>query len=148
MRVLRWKCCSRLLLVPLAMGGCSRQPPAAVSTPSRPLASTFSAGPRNGSGHHDKTDCNWVFGWSWDMDHADAVMQVDVYDGNVLLGTVAADKFRRDLFDGGVGTGKYGFSFCLPATVRDGKPHVIRVRIHGSNTDLADTPKTITCPPQ
>jgi hypothetical protein len=99
-------------------------------------------------GYQGYTDCEWVSGWARDRDQPDAFVEVDVYDGSVLLGTTRADQFRQYLHDTGVGTARYGFDFLLPTSLRDGKPHSIRVRIHGTNIDLVDTPKTITCPPQ
>jgi hypothetical protein len=138
-----------LALLVLIISGCSQQSPTAVTElPTAPghAANASTVKPVKIAGHQDKTDCDWVFGWAWDKDHPDAVVQVDIYDGSALMATIAADKFRQDLLDGGVGTGKYGFTFRMPATVRDGKAHVIRIRVHGSDTDLEDTPKTITCP--
>jgi tRNA (mo5U34)-methyltransferase len=99
--------------------------------------------PRN-PGCHGATVHDWIFGWAWASDHPEVVQQVDVYDGNTLLGTVAADKFRQDLLDAGTGTGKYGFAFRVPVSLQDGTPHTIRVCLHGTDIDLVDTPKTCT----
>jgi hypothetical protein len=141
--------CTGLALLALAISGCSRTPPAVTEapTPSRSTSSTVAAAPAHAAGYHGKTDCQWVVGWAWDNGHPDAALNVDIYDGSVLLSTVAADQFRQDLKEAGMGTGKYGFTFRVPASLRDGKPHSIRVRFHGTNTDLRDTPKTITCQP-
>jgi hypothetical protein len=113
----------------------------------RPLPITLPVRPlKNPRGHHGYTDCQWIRGWVWDSGDSDAVFQVDVYDGITLLGTVTADQFRSDLRDAGIGTGKHGFALRVPASLRNGKPHTIRVRLHGTDVDLADTPQTISCP--
>jgi hypothetical protein len=150
MQTRRLSVCTGLLLIALVAAGCSRKPSsetdASASTRSAP--NKLAAGAAAAVGHHGKTDCKFVHGWAWDKNDPDAAVQVDVYDGNTLLGTVEASKFRQDLLDSGVGTGKHGFEFSLPASLRDNKPHTIRCRLHGTNTDLLGTPQVITCGPK
>jgi hypothetical protein len=148
----RLSSCLGLALLALIISGCSRQSPTGVTegptTPPESAPNPAVGKPlKNPYGYQSYTDCEWVSGWAWDRDQPDAVVEVDIYDGSVLLGTTRADQFRQYLHDTGVGTAKYGFDFLLPTSLRDGKPHSIRVRIHGTNIDLVDTPKTITCPP-
>ena len=99
-------------------------------------------------GGHDKADCDSVTGWVWDKNHPESSLKLDINDGGSRLATVTADQLRGDLRDVGLGTGKYGFSYSLPATVRDGRTHSVGVRISGTDIDLANTPKSISCPPR
>jgi hypothetical protein len=96
-------------------------------------------------GHHGLTDCNQIAGWAWDSARPDTPIDVVVYDGDILLATVQANVFRPDLLAAGVGNGKHGFVYRTPSTLKDGKPHVLRVRIAGTGIDLRDTLQLLIC---
>jgi hypothetical protein len=104
------------------------------------------AGPTQDVGWLEKVDCQTVLGWAWDKDHPDDPVSVDILDGTTALATVKADVARGDLASAGKGNGKHGFTYSLPSSVRDGKPHVIHVTLSGNSADLGMSPKTITCP--
>jgi glycosyltransferase involved in cell wall biosynthesis/SAM-dependent methyltransferase len=96
-------------------------------------------------GYHDAADCNTISGWAWDRNKPAKPVCVDIFDGNDLLAVLKANKFRKDLFDAEKGNGRYAFCCSVPAQLKDGKPHSIRVRISGTNYDLIATPKEINC---
>lgn len=98
-------------------------------------------------GVHGKTDCEWVSGWAWNKENAEMAVSVDIFDGKRLLGTIRADRFRQDLLDARIGTGKYGFAYRIPESLKDGQPHVLRVTVSGTSIELKHTPRTIICPP-
>ncbi|HKR02921.1 MAG TPA: hypothetical protein VJT09_19745, partial [Pyrinomonadaceae bacterium] len=99
------------------------------------------------NGFHDVADCNQVSGWAWDKNRPGAFLEVEIYDGETLLGIIPADVFRQDLVNAGIGDGEYGFSFALPPALKDGQPHSIRVKLAGTNFNLKGTPKTLRCAP-
>jgi hypothetical protein len=101
----------------------------------------------NFEGFHDAADCTQIYGWAWDASQPTTPINVDIYVDNVFSMTVPANQFRQDLLDAGKGNGEHGFSFPTPEALKDGQPHEIRVRIAGSNIDLGNTPRTITCNP-
>jgi hypothetical protein len=78
-------------------------------------------------------------------------VNVDIYDGDTLLATVAADQFRQDLATAGKGDGRHGFVYTVPTSLKDGRPHAIRLTISGTQVDLEEgahlpnTSKSITC---
>jgi D-alanine transfer protein len=120
--------------------------------PERPLERD--AKPKTGSvaahayqGGHGLTNCQQICGWAWDRENPDTPLTVEVYDKEELLGTARADLFRKDLQDAGKGTGRCGFAFPVPDRLRDGKLHLIHVRIKGASKDLGDA-KPLTCPPK
>jgi hypothetical protein len=80
-------------------------------------------------GSLDVADGETIAGWAWAPARPDSPIQVEIYDGEVLLATVVADQFRQDLFDAGTGSGKYAFFLPTPARLQDGKAHVIHAKI-------------------
>jgi len=99
-------------------------------------------------GAHGRSDCTGIFGWAWDRSRPDEPVDVDIYDGDALLATVAANQFHQSLLEAGKGNGKHIFVYALPARLKDGRPHIIRVKIAGTGIELKNTPKTIVCAPE
>lgn len=97
-------------------------------------------------GAHGRSDCMGIYGWAWDSMRPDKPVNVDIYDGDTLLATVTADQFHQSLLDAGKGNGKHIFFYALPARLKDGQPHIMRVKIAGTSIELKNTPKTIICP--
>ncbi len=96
-------------------------------------------------GRHDGQGCDAIEGWAWDSHDPFGTVNVDIYDGANLIGTVAATLYRQDLADV-FGSPYHGFIFHPPASLKDGQPHVITVKFGGTNTNLTwDTPRTFTC---
>jgi hypothetical protein len=78
----------------------------------------------------------------WIMNHAEpehAVM-VELFDGVERLDRRSADIFRGDLANSGKRGGHCAFCFELPATLLDGRAHLLRVRIAGSALELTNSP--------
>lgn len=96
-------------------------------------------------GSHDSASCEVISGWAWDSAHPDAFVQVDIYEDEKLLATVAATSFRADLRDAGKGSGHHAFVYQLPARRGDGQPRVITVKIAGTDISLTNTRRTLVC---
>lgn len=96
------------------------------------------AGGFEGSLHYQ--DSKTFRGWAWDRRTPASAVDVDIYDGNTLLGTVTANANRPDLLNAGKGDGKHGFVFAIPASLRDGRLHSISARIHGTTFELKLAP--------
>lgn len=54
-----------------------------------------------------------------------------------------ADRFRQDLLNEGKTDCNCAFTCRVPASLRDGNSHSIRVRVAGTEQDLWKTPKQI-----
>jgi WD40 repeat protein len=91
------------------------------------------------------SDCNRIQGWAWDSKQSDGVVVVDIYDGGTLLATVPANNFRQDLFNAGKGNGYHGFSLAVPASLKNGAPHTLSVKVSGTNVELTGSPQALTC---
>ncbi|MEK6324107.1 MAG: glycosyltransferase [Acidobacteriota bacterium] len=97
----------------------------------------------NYEGYHDTATWDMIGGWVWDMNQPNIPLKVAIYDGDNLLAIVPADRFRKDLVDACKGRGFHAFNYPVPAHLKDGKPHLIRVKIAGTNFDLIYTPLEI-----
>lgn len=111
------------------------------------MQSAAEAGAQAYEGIHDRATCESISGWVWSSSRPNAIVEVDIYDGDERIATVAADRYRADLARAGKGNGYHGFDYAPPTRLKDGKPHVIRVRVAGTAFDLSDTVKKLTCSP-
>ena len=100
------------------------------------------------NGFHDGANCQRIQGWAWDSTRPNDAVRVDIYDGDALIATVTADRFRQDLLDAHRGNGNHGFDFDVPVQLKDGKLHVISVGVAGTQIYLGSTPRKIYCDPQ
>jgi hypothetical protein len=90
-------------------------------------------------GSLEQASLKTISGWAWDRNQPNISVGVDIYDGEVLLGTVKADLLRDDLAKEGIGDGKHAFQFDTPASLNDGKSHSIRATISGTKFKLGET---------
>ncbi|ACT91321.1 T9SS type A sorting domain-containing protein [Dyadobacter fermentans] len=98
------------------------------------------------TGAFEVADCYKLSGWVWDKNMPGSALTVEIKEGNVVHATSLADVYREDLLNGGAGTGKYGFSIPLPATLKDGKSHVVSATAKGIEYTLTNSPKSVNCP--
>ena len=76
-------------------------------------------------------------GWAQDVGRSLSSVDLEVCDGNRVIASFAADKFRADLRDGGVGLGKHAFSKRVGRlAVWDVKEENLRVVIAGTDISL------------
>lgn len=106
------------------------------------------AAPTTGSyeGFFDYLDCNGGGGWVWNPSYPNQAIIVELVEGATVLATVTASNHRVDLEQAGKGNGAHGFSWSLPASLKNGQPHTITVRVAGQGFVLSNSPRTITCP--
>ncbi|HPU57699.1 MAG TPA: SBBP repeat-containing protein, partial [Verrucomicrobiota bacterium] len=97
-------------------------------------------------GIDDVANCQYFAGWAWDRSDPSTIVSVDIFAGSQLLATIPANSYRADLAAAGIGDGRHAYFFDTPAALKNGQPHKISVRIHGTNISLWNTGHTITCP--
>jgi membrane protein involved in D-alanine export len=99
--------------------------------------------------HHtakiERADCVLISGWAWDKFDLDAQVNVELWTDDQFVLRVPANQFREDLVDAGYGNGRHGFSVPTPAVFKDGRSHLMHLRIAGEKRDLADTTRKIVC---
>jgi len=96
-------------------------------------------------GELERADCSFISGYAYDENAPDGTISVDIYDNGVLLATVPADRFRRELFDAGWPNPYHGFLFPTPSSAKNGKIHQITVNFSGTGIGLFGSPKFIAC---
>lgn len=96
-------------------------------------------------GHLDVCDCHVISGWVWDKNRPNVPINVAIYDGDAFLATEFANLPRSDVAQYTGDKGLHGFAYETPPDIKDGRAHRISVRIGGTNTDLANSPKQIIC---
>jgi hypothetical protein len=113
--------------------------------PSSPITVTCAALP-DYAGVLEGADCDLVRGWAWDKNNPNSILTVELVEGSTVYATATANTYRADLLSAGTGsTGNYGFSFALPAALKDGKSHNLSVRVKGTSYSLSGSPKTLSC---
>jgi membrane protein involved in D-alanine export len=100
--------------------------------------------------HHlsaiDGADCYEMFGWAWDKHRPNGSVAVDLWDGDRYVVTFKADEFRQDLVDAGYGNGQHAFHLWTPSVLKDGRSHIVHLRVGGTTLELTGSPKVIVCP--
>ena len=82
-----------------------------------------------------------VTGWVMDRNDPQRALAVCIYCDGQFVGYAPADRFRRDLKDRGVGTGRHGFSARLDAgSPAEGQ---LSVFVADSNFQLRRSPTTL-----
>ncbi len=103
-------------------------------------------------GYFDGATCSALWGWSYDPDSSRTSVDVLVYEGNRAITVAKADKSRSDVNTIMKVSGNHGFSIPTPLSLKDGKPHTLKIHAidsaaRGASTVLTSSPRTITCSP-
>ena len=93
--------------------------------------------------NNNVADCSSISGWAWDANKRTQPINVDIYDGSTLISTLPAATFDQGLLNWGFGDGKHAFSIATPASLLDGKWHLITVKYGGTQTALNNSPRAI-----
>jgi hypothetical protein len=98
-------------------------------------------------GSLDVANCTTLSGWALNRRSPNTALNVSLYDGTnpTPLATVAANQFRSETVYCSGDNGLHGFNFTVPASLKDGQPHSIRVKIANTNVALSGTPVTLVC---
>lgn len=80
-------------------------------------------------GYIDGLDSRWhVVGWARSLLDDAERLRLELLDGNRMVSTDVASRFRGDLVDAGRGDGCAGFQLTIPASLFDGQRHQLTVR--------------------
>jgi hypothetical protein len=96
--------------------------------------------PATFEGHMDGVHAGALMGWARDLADPDRALELELFDTGTLLARATANRPREDLRSAGLHHGLYGFSFDLPVSLLDGKPHSLSVRVAGTGFTLHGGP--------
>ena len=95
-------------------------------------------------GSLDAVDREHIAGWARDSEHPEAAVAVLITAGGELLGRVVANRYRADLAEAGLGSGRHGFEFWLPAGgLSPLARHVVHAVSEADGTELPTSPRLI-----
>ncbi|HSH95984.1 MAG TPA: glycosyltransferase [Roseimicrobium sp.] len=95
--------------------------PSALDLAEHPMAHDF-------RGHLDVCGPNMVTGWVYDHANPGKTCEVEIRADGLPVARVSADLFRIDLVEKDIGDGLCGFQAALPASLFDGRTHLIDLR--------------------
>lgn len=98
------------------------------------------------SGNVDVISHEAISGWAWNPLDPEESVVVDIYDGSDLLIRVRAERFREDLRNAGIGTGKYGFFVPNPSALLPLARHRVAVKRAVDGVDLPGSPQWMLRP--
>jgi GT2 family glycosyltransferase len=94
-------------------------------------------------GRVDQCDVHGIAGWLA-MENELRPLAVELFVDGQAVARMPADQLRPDLAAAGIGAGKHGFMFSIPAILNDGNTHIVSVKEASTGTDLPGSPKTVT----
>ena len=66
-------------------------------------------------GYVDKVSLSGIAGWAQIVECPEAPVCLDIYVGGKLIGQTLANRYRKDLEQAGLGSGRHSFAFAPPA---------------------------------
>jgi hypothetical protein len=98
-------------------------------------------------GFLDHVDCDTIWGWVWNKNKPNTILQVEILSDDAVVGTVAAGQLRNDVAAHSGDNGYHGYVFTVPPSLKDGKQHVIRARIAKTDAELQTGSRPLQCTP-
>lgn len=92
-------------------------------------------------GFIDAIEWGRVYGWAWNPQAPERRPTVDVFHGDQRIATVAADRHRSDLAEGGIGDGRHAFVLDLPPKLRGMPPHAFSAYFQDTRMPLGRGPR-------
>lgn len=80
----------------------------------------------------DGLEHNLLTGWAWNPWNPDAHLDIELWEGDCIVGRGIANVARADLTASHKGKGDHGFRLPLPEELLDGEEHLVRVTIAGA----------------
>jgi glycosyltransferase involved in cell wall biosynthesis len=94
-------------------------------------------------GNLDLANLRQAGGWAQEDSQPDVPVSLLVIDNDKLLGRILANRYREDLENAGIGTGRHGFEFQFPRSLTPFEKHVIKVCREADGAELPQSPVVI-----
>lgn len=106
----------------------------------------WAKGNRPLDGHLDEVSHTKICGWARDPAR-DRPVRLRVFDNDVPIGEVIANRYRADLAEAGIGNGRHAFELIVPGGLSPSVHHTIRVQRLEDATELRQSPREIGVAP-
>jgi hypothetical protein len=100
-------------------------------------------------GYLDAIQNGVAYGWTYDADEPNRVLEIHFYVEQTLIGTTIANLSRPDVEAAGY-AGNHGFSFTIPESYRDSSSHLLKafaIDKEGKGNPILFTPKNFKLSP-
>ena len=94
-------------------------------------------------GNLDVVNLRQVSGWAQDDAQPDVPVSLLVTDNDQLIGRILANRYRADLEQAAIGSGRHSFEFQFAKSLAPFEKHVLRVRRESDGAELAQSPVTL-----
>src|SRR5205823_7589397 len=94
----------------------------------------------------DEANASRITGWIWNPALPEERIVVDLVDGDIRLARVAANQYRSDLRQAGIGDGSHAFTFPLGTALLPQARHILRLRLADTGAELPGSPVVIERP--
>jgi glycosyltransferase involved in cell wall biosynthesis len=84
-----------------------------------------------------------VEGWAWDERARNASLALALLDNGVVIARALANRFRQDLAEADIGTGRHAFAFAIPGGLAPRERHVIQVIGEADGCEIPGSPVII-----
>jgi len=98
-------------------------------------------------GFLDNVDCDSIWGWAWNKNQPNTILQVEILSDGAPIATIPASQLRKDVATYAGDNGYHGYVLTVPASLKDGKQHVIRARIAKTDAELQLSSRPLKCTP-
>src|ERR1700690_2289254 len=94
-------------------------------------------------GNLDLVNLRQAAGWAQDDAQPDVAVSLLVIDNDKLLGRILANRYRADLENAGIGSGRHGFEFQFPNSLTPFEKHAVKVCRETDGAELPQSPIVI-----
>jgi glycosyltransferase involved in cell wall biosynthesis len=84
-----------------------------------------------------------IEGWVWDENFPKRPLALTVLDNGEVIGRLIANRFRADLLNAGIGSGRHGFIFNIPGGLSPLSRHIIRIIGDTDGLEMPTSPVVI-----
>jgi autotransporter-associated beta strand protein len=99
------------------------------------------ATPSHLCGSVDTASREVIEGWAWDEAQPDEPVRLCIRANGTEIGRVVANRYRKDLAEAGIGSGRHAFQLRIPGGLPPHMRHVIEVQYAATGEDVAGSPR-------
>jgi Glycosyl transferases group 1 len=94
-------------------------------------------------GHIDVVTRGRIEGWAFDPANPDVPLALVIFNNGEVLARVLANRFRPDLEEAGLGSGRHAFGYTIPGGLAPTRRHVLQVIGEADGCEMMTSPVVI-----